>query len=142
MCSHPWESRSSCNLHTCTLLLSSPRHSQDVSSVPAQTGSVTQGTDVALLPVLRTTLILNQLRPSQRVCRPKVKPAKKDLRSDKLPGVCSHAHSLVLPLPFHLPPDLPSLHFSQILSLIYRKRGSFYTICPAATSLWPDFNGL
>lgn len=109
--------------------------SQGVSSVPAHLGKVTQGTDLALLPVLHTTLILNHLHPSQRVCRPKVELAKRDRRSDKLPGVCSHAHSLVLPLPFHLPPDLSSLNFGQILSPISRKERGFFTVLPAAPSL-------
>lgn len=138
MCCLPWENRSSWNLHvhlahkfTTTQLL----RSQGVSSVPAHLGRVTQGTDLALLPVLHTTLILNHLHPSQRVCRPKVELAKRDRRSDKLPGVCSHAHSLVLPLPFHLPPDLSSLNFGQILSPISRKEGGFFTVLPAAPSL-------
>lgn len=139
MCSLPWENRSSCNLHICTYLISSPRHwSQGASSVPAQMGRVTQGTDLALLPVLHTTLILNHQHSSQHVCRLKVKLAKKDLRSDKLPGVCSHVHPLVLPLPFHLPPDLLSLNFGQILSLISRKRGGFipFSLLPPHCSLW------
>lgn len=132
----PWENRSICNnLHMCSELLSSPSHScTEVRASHRLLCTLAESHQGRIRPCSPSfTHCSCWITASQSVrLHSEGWAGKKDLSSDKLPDVCSREHSLVLPLPFCLPPNLLHWTLAQYCLLFLEREWGFYTIFSAA----------